>query len=488
MSLNSSSSHKARRPARLGLWMLIALVTGNMIGSGIFLLPASLAQLGSISLYSWILTALGSIVLALVFARMSVLVPKTGGPYAYAKAGFGEFVGFQTAYHYWAALWIGNAAIALALVGYLRVFFPSLSGSAETTWTAIGFVWVLTFINIIGIARAGMIQIVATVIKLLPLLFIIFFGWFYFHPAYLTQSFNTSGTSNWVAISHGASLTLWAFIGLEAATVPQGSVDNPRRNIPLATVIGTLIGAVVYILSSLVIMGMIPADLLAKSTSPFADAAGLMFGKAGLYLIAAGATISCFGALNGWIMLQGQVAMAAADDGLFPKIFAQRNHHQSPYLGLIISSLLITILLLMQMSSSLIDQFNVCILLAVFASVLPYLYTTVAQWILAKKGSSHSGQVQSALRRRLDISIAVLALIYSAWAIMSTGETVIVYGMCLLVSSIILYGFVNFSKSDHRGQSERSERSEHNSPPRRNHRYGPRSNSSNFQRPRTPRT
>lgn len=433
---NSQHFEQGKRSGRLGLWMLIALVAGNMIGSGIFLLPASLAQIGSISLYSWILTALGSIVLALVFARMSVLVPKTGGPYAYAKAGLGDFIGFQTAYLYWAALWIGNAAIALALVGYLTVFFPDLASTKGTTFAAIGFVWVLTFINMIGIARAGVLQVISMIIKLIPLVLLILLGWFYFHPSYLTQSFNLSGQSDWVAISHGASLTLWAFIGLEAATVPQGSVENPRRNIPLATFIGVLIGAFVYIFSSLVIMGMIPADILAKSTSPFADAAGLMFGKAGLYIIGAGAAISCLGALNGWIMLQGQVAMAAADDGLFPKWFAKRNHHHVPYLGLLISSVLITLLLLIQMSNKLIDQFNVCILLAVFASVLPYLYTAAAQWLLAKK------DLKNPLRRGLDIVIAMLALIYAAWALMSTGQTVLVYGMALLVSSIVLYGFL----------------------------------------------
>jgi len=456
---NQKKSNARKTPRKLGLWMLIALVTGNMIGSGIFLLPASLAQIGSISLYSWLLTAFGSLVLAFVFARMSVLIPKSGGPYAYAKAGFGDFIGFQTAYHYWAALWIGNAAIALALVGYLDVFFPGLASSSATTWTAIGFVWLLTFINVIGIARAGALQLVSTLIKLCPLLIIIIFGWFYFHPSYLTHNTNLTHDSDWVAISHGASLTLWAFIGLEAATVPSASVDNPRRNIPLATLIGTLLGAFVYIFSSLVIMGMIPAAKLALSTSPFADAAEIMFGPIGLYLIAAGAVVSCFGALNGWVMLQGQVAMAAAEDGLFPQIFAKKNHHQSPYLGLIISSVLITILLLIQMDASLINQFNICILLAVFASVLPYLYTAVAQWILTKK--------------KIDVFISVLAIIYSIWALMSTGSEVLIDGLCLLISSIVLYGFVASKNNKNASQlSQSNSHSDQAAKPRRH--YKPR--------------
>ena len=438
---------------RLGLWMLIALVTGNMIGSGIFLLPASLAQLGSVSLYSWVLTTVGSLVLALVFARMSLLIPKTGGPYAYAKAGFGSFIGFQTAYHYWAALWFGNAAIALALIGYLRVFFPILNSSEATTVGAIAFVWVLTLVNIIGIGRAGFLQLLTTIVKLIPLVLIILFGWAYFHLDYLKQPyFNLSNTSDWVAISHGASLTLWAFIGLEAATVPSGSVENPKRNIPLATLIGTGIGALVYILSSLVIMGMINPITLAKSTSPFADAAGIIFGHWGLMLIAIGAIVSCFGALNGWIMLQGQVAMAAAEDGLFPKIFAKKNHYDTPYLGQIISSLLITGLLLLQMSNNLISQFNLFILLAVFASVLPYLYTAVAQWricsSLARTVPQQEDQsYKNTWKYKWDLLIALLAVVYSLWAIMSTGTEVLIDGMGLLLSSIVLYGLIRKFKS-----------------------------------------
>lgn len=425
---------------QLGLWMLIALVAGNMIGSGIFLLPASLARIGSISLYSWLLTALGSLVLALVFARMSYLVPKTGGPYAYAQAGFGNFIGFQTAYNYWAALWIGNAAIALALVGYLRVFFPSLNNHLNTTLAAIGFVWVLTIINIVGVSRAGFVQVLTTIIKLIPLIMLILFGWAYFHPHYLTQSFNRTATPDWVALSHAASLTLWAFIGLEAATVPAGSVKNPGRNIPLATVIGTLIGAVVYILSSTVIMGMIPAQILGESTSPFAAAAQIVFGPWGLYLIAFGAAISCFGALNGWTLLQGQVAMAAADDHLFPKWFAKRNRHDAPAVGLLITAVLITGLLLLQVNQGLINQFNTFILLAVLASLLPYLYTSVAEIIILRQ------HPQRSRNRWFHFSVAVLAIIYSAWAILGAGEQVIFYGMILLITSVPLYACMGHTK------------------------------------------
>lgn len=428
---------------KLNLIMLITLVTGNMIGSGMFLLPSSLAQFGSISLFSWVITAVGSMFLALVFANLGRIMPKTGGPYAYAHAGFGEFIGFQTAYNYWVALWVGNAAIAIAMIGYLRVFFPVLNSARATCAAAIAVLWFLTFINVIGVRRAGILQLIATVFKLVPILLIALLGWWYFHPSYLTAHFNTSGHSNLFALSNAATLTLWAFIGLESATVPAGSVDNPSRNIPLATIIGTLIAAVAYIASSTAIMGMVPIAKLIHSTSPFADAASIMFGQWGRWIIAAGAAISCFGALNGWAMLQGQVAMAAADNNLFPKIFAKRNRFDSPGAGLVITAILITILLLLSASPNLVHQFDVIILVATLASLLPYFYTAMAQVMLLKReGRWLPGSAKH-------IVIAIVATIYSCWAILGSGEQIIFYGMILLLSSIPIYVYVRVRYGRH---------------------------------------
>jgi len=184
---------------KLNLWMLIALVCGNMIGSGIYLLPASLAAIGSISLWSWGFTGLGAILLALVFANMSLWVPRSGGPYAYPDAAFGELVGCQMAFSYWAALWIGNTAIALTMVGYLRIFLPFLDDKIHTAIATIAFVWLLAIINIMGVRKAGILQLVSTVLKLIPLLLIGLAGWFYFHGNYLTQSFNISNHSDLVS-------------------------------------------------------------------------------------------------------------------------------------------------------------------------------------------------------------------------------------------------------------------------------------------------
>jgi len=428
----------ARTPHKLGLITLVTLVTGNMIGSGIFLLPSNLAQIGSISLYSWVFTLFGALSLTMVFAHLSHRLPKTGGPYAYTRATLGNFVGFQTAYNYWMAVWIGNAAIAVALVGYLRVFWPALMNHQLSAWVAIGIVWLLTIINIMGVRSAGLTQLFTTILKLIPILLIGIVGWFYIHPGYYIQNYNVTSPkiNNFAAVSMGATLTFWAFIGLESATVPADAVKNPSRTIPFATLIGVLIAAITYIASSIAIMGMIPTSALQHSTSPFADAAKIIFGTWGRDLIAVGALVSCFGALNGWTLLQGQIPLAAANDNLFPKFFAKCNKKGVPAIGLAVTSALVSLLLLLTASKNLVNQFQIIILLATFATLIPYLYSAIAEIVLLKRMARKLTK-----KAYTQMGIAIFAGLFSFWAIMSSGKNTIFYGVILLLSSVPLYAW-----------------------------------------------
>ena len=419
----------------LGFWTLTALVAGNMIGSGIFMLPAALATFGSIGIFAWIVTAVGTMILAIVFARLSRLLPRTGGPYAYCREAYGDFIGFQVAYNYWIALWVGNAAIVVTLVSYLGVFWPELNTNSWLSFgVSLGFIWVITFINVLGVKEAGRTQIITTILKLLPLLLIATIGLFFINKNYLLQ-FNVSGKSNFSALTGAATLTMWAFIGFESATVPAEYVINPRKNIPRATIVGTSIAAVVYILSTLSVMGIMPMEQLAHSSSPFADAAKLMFGPWAHWVIAAAAVIACFGTLNGWILMQGQIPLAAAKDGLFPKHFEKVNAAGSPVVGLIVSSLLITVLLIMRYGASLVDQFMTISLLATLASLIPYIYTSVAELMLFVREREKFNP------KRLTTSaiLAMLAFAYTYWLIYGAGLQIVFYGVLLLLSSIPVY-------------------------------------------------
>lgn len=425
---------------RLGLWMATALVVGNMIGSGVFLLPSSLAEYGPISLVAWVFTAAGAILLALVFARLSRAYPKTGGPYAYARRAFGDFVGFQTAWGYWIAVWAGNAAIAVAFVGYLAHFWPEL-GDDKVLAAAAGLaaIWVLTAVNAYGIRQGGAVQVVTTVIKLVPLLLIAVGGLFFIKSGNFGE-FNAGGGSAFSAVTAAAALTLWSFIGLESATVPAEDVENPERNIPRATVAGTAVTALIYILGTVAVLGLVPAAALATSTAPFADAADAAFGGWAADLVAVGAAISAFGALNGWILLQGQIPFAAARDGLFPRVFARTGRGGTPIVGLVVSSVLVTGLMLMNYNASLVDQFTFIILLATLTTVIPYAYASLAELVLlATDRAAFSGG-----RLARDAVIATLAFGYTVWAIAGAGYEVVYKGTLLIFAGMPVYAWLKY--------------------------------------------
>ena len=325
-----SAQARQRRRRGLGLWMATALVVGNMIGSGVFLLPSSLASYGGVSIVAWLLTTAGAVLLALVFARLGRAYPQTGGPYAYSRKAFGDFVGFQTAWGYWIAIWAGNAAIAVAFVSYLSTFWGALATNALlAAAVAVAAIWTLTVVNAFGVRYGGWVQGVTTVLKLVPLLAIATVGLLFFDGGNF-GAFNASGGSVFGSVTAAAALTLWAFIGLESATVPAEDVADPKRTIPRSTIIGTLVTALVYILGTVAVMGVIPASVLAGSNAPFADAAAEMFGGWAGDAVAIGAIVAAFGALNGWILLQGQIPMAAARDRLFPAVFGRTGRSGAP--------------------------------------------------------------------------------------------------------------------------------------------------------------
>lgn len=302
-------------PKKIGLITTTSLVVGNMIGAGIFLLPASLAEFGSISLLGWLFTATGAIILAKIFSNLSkIIVNKSGGPYTYSREGFGDFIGFLVAWGYWISCWISNAAIAIAIIGALSFFFPILeSNSLLAVAVGLSMIWFFTWINSKGVKTSGKVQVVTTILKLLPLVFVILIGGFFFSLDNF-PAFNLTGESDFATFPVVAALTLYAFLGIESASIPAENVENPEKNVGKATMIGTVITTCVYIFGTIVLFGILPIEILQNSPAPFAEAGRIIGGEYTGYFVAAGAAISGIGALNGWILIVAQIPMAAAKD------------------------------------------------------------------------------------------------------------------------------------------------------------------------------
>jgi arginine:agmatine antiporter len=412
------------------------LVAGNMIGTGIFLLPVNLAHVGSISIYGWLIATAGAAALGLVFARLGQVNPQPGGPYAYARDFLGPFAGFQTNYIYWFGNWVGNIAIAVAAVGYLAELVPHIDTPPGSTLVTALVIWILTFANILGPRVVGALEAWTMTLALIPIVAIAVLGWWWFDPQIFKASWNVSGESDWHAISRAGSMVLWAYMGIESAAVSAGVIENPSRNIPLATISGLVIAAVVYMLSSSVIMGIMPAAELQNSHAPFAEVARIAIGAPAAIVISICAVLKSVGSLGGWMLLVGQSAKAAADDGMFPRIFGTLNKNGVPQHGLIIVSVLMTLVLFATMSPTIAEQFNRAVDLAVILIIVPYVYSVVA---LINLLAIHRAPHKTMLSFQF---IALAALLYCLWAMIGGDQHTVVNAFVALLISVPLYLFV----------------------------------------------
>ena len=414
--------------------MTVALVMGNMIGSGIFLLPASLAPFGGVSLIGWLMSSGGALMLALVFARLARIDPAPGGPYAYTRRTFGDLAGFLVAWGYWISIWTSLGALAVALVGYLAALAPAIAATpAFAAGAALIAVWSLVAVNVTGVRTAGWVQVVTTVLKLLPLALVGVIGLAHFDASRFQIADPDVRTIATMAPA-AATLTLWAFLGLESATVPAENIERPDITIPRATLVGTALAAVVYIVSTIGVMSLLPREALGSSTAPFADAARAGIGEWASRLVAAGAALSCFGALNGWTLLAGQLPLAVARDGLFPRVFARVSSRNTPAAGVLIAGTLTTVLVLLNYTRGLVELFTFFILLATLNTLIPYVFSSLALFLIR-------GREGQPLSRGIAIA-AGLAFAYSMWAMAGSGAETIYWGFLLLIAGLPVYVFM----------------------------------------------
>lgn len=303
------------------------------------------------------------------------------------------------------------------------------------------FIWTLTAVNIAGVRAAGTVQLVTTILKLLPLLAIGILGLAHFNVGYF-EPFNLSNESAFSAVNSTGALTLWALLGLESATIPADDVRDPARTIPRATIAGTLLAALVYVLATVSIMGTVAPAVLATSTAPFADAAASLWGPTARVVMAGAAVVACLGALNGWILMQGQIPKAAAVNGLFPSRFGRCGANETPVFALVASSTLSTILVVLKHTDGLVGMFTFAIQLATLTTLVPYLLSSAAGALFFS-----FGREEGRARRLWGVSIvAGLAFLYSTWAVAGLERNVVVLGVLLLIGGVPLYVWLKWRR------------------------------------------
>src|SRR5215468_2157470 len=422
---------------RMNLIQLTFIVAVNMMGSGIIMLPTNMAKVGAISLLSWIVTAVGSMAIAYGFAQAGIFNQRPGGMSAYAEDAYGKSGFFMVFFLYFLSLAIGNVAIAISALGYLSSFFPWLSSTPISTCIGvIALLWLTTVANFGGPSVTGRIGSVTVWGVIIPVAGLSVIGWLWFSSETFKEAWNPQGLSLGGGMGSSIALTLWAFLGMESAAQNSDAVENPKRNVPLACLFGTLGAAVIYILSTTVIQGIVPNAELAASTGPFGLAYEHMFNPTVGRIIMALAVMACLGSLLGWQFTIAQTGKAAADERMFPALFSKVNSLGAPIIGMIVLGIVQSGLALMTISPSLSEQFGKLVNLAVVTNVIPYIIALSALPMMM-----WAARVPETTYRR-NVVIAVVAMLYSTYALYASGKDAVLGGMLVTAIAFIIWGFL----------------------------------------------
>ena len=437
MSAVADSPPAAGGSRTLGFWMCTALVVGNIIGVGIFAMPAQLAPYGLNAISGWLVIAVGCAFLALSFAALSRAFPADDGPSAYTERAFGKGAAFIVMWCYWVSIWVGNAAIAFGVVGYLAIFWPALDRTAGLAGTvALALIWVFVGVNLLGARAAGWVQIVTTALKLVPQFAVIALGlWLLLaHPA-VYRAHVPPNPASWHEINSVSTQAMFAMLGIECAMIPASRIRDPARTIPRATLSGTLLTAFIYVAISAVPLFVIPQQELAVSTSPYAELFSRVLGGHYGEAIAAFVLVSGLGVLNGWTLLAGESLQCMSRHGGFPTAFVQENRHGAPARAFLLSGILTSVLLLTHFSDSISKVFNLLIQIATGATLPLYLACTLGLMTLrARRQLPQRAGSAGAL-----YAVALLGVGYCAWLAIGMGTEPLLWTIALGGAGILLY-------------------------------------------------
>ncbi|HDX1087114.1 putrescine-ornithine antiporter [Pasteurella multocida] len=425
------------RNNKIGVVQLTILTMVNMMGSGIIMLPTKLAEIGTISILSWLVTAVGSTALAYAFAQCGMFSKKSGGMGGYAEYAFGKAGNFMANYTYGVSLVIANTAIAISAVGYgSELLEVSLSPVAIAGWTIITL-WLATSLNFGGARITGNISSFTIWGVIIPVVGLCIIGWKWFDADMYINAWNPNHVPTFEAIGVSISMTLWAFLGLESACANTDVVENPERNVPIAVLGGTLGAAAIYIVSTNVIAGIVPNMDLANSTAPFGLAFAHMFNETTGKIVMGLMVLSCFGSLLGWQFTIAQVFRSSAEEGYFPAFFKKVTSKDAPIIGMVTITVIQSLLSLMTISPSLNKQFNVLVDLAVVTNVIPYILSMAALMVLQKV------EKVPAQKAKITTFVAFIGSVYSIYALYAAGQEPMLYGSIATFIGWTLYGFVS---------------------------------------------
>jgi putrescine:ornithine antiporter len=422
---------------KMGVVQLTLLTVVNMMGSGIILLPTKLAEVGTLSITSWVVTALGSLALAYAFAKCGRFSRKPGGMGGYAEYAFGKSGNFMVNYTYGISLVIANVAIALTAVGYMQSFFGWKLTPVAVALTTIAVLWLTMIPNFGGARITGKISAVTVWGIILPVVGISLVGWFWFDPARYAESWNPHNKPVFEAVSASIAITLWAFLGLESACANSDAVENPERNVPIAVLLATVGVAIIYIASTSVIAGIVPNADLANSTAPFGLVFSTIFSPAAGQAVIALMIISCLGSLLGWQFTVAEVFKSSADVGYFRRLFGIATRTGTPIVGMLVLCAVQSGLALMTISPSLSQQFDVLVNLAVVTNLVPYIMSMSALAVIMKAYGVASREF------RVSLFAAFVGNIYSFYALYSSGQDAMLWGSLVTFLGWLFYGIVS---------------------------------------------
>jgi basic amino acid/polyamine antiporter, APA family len=419
------------RDKPLGFWMCTSLIVGNMIGMGIFMLPAALAPFGRNAFAGWAITVTGCLFIAHVFARLARAMPDEDGPYGYCRRAFGNGVAFFTMWCYWVSIWVTNAALAIGIVGYLTTLLPVLSSHpALPPLAAMAIIWFFVLVSLRGALASGRVQLASAALKLLPMGAIVLLGAWLLGKGSATSHlpatpFSLDGTAA------AGTIALFAMLGVECASLPATKVHDPQRTIPRATIAGTLVAAVVYVCVCTIPMLLLPQAELAASNAPFVDLFRRYWDAGSGNWLALAVIFSGLGALNGWTMLAGEVTASMANHGIFPPLLNAPNRHGAPAWSLLLVGALASAMIAMNYSRSLAEGFTFLTLVVTAASMPLYLVGGAAVFKLRQRGAM------------LAFS-AVMTCVFSLWAFYGMGQEAFWWGIVLGAAGLPVYWLVRW--------------------------------------------